>query len=201
MSTNPPSFRTGFDSQIADMPAHHQQVIHTIFNALTDLYGAIPSLKSQITSNKTAIAAAAASINTSTSSETVIISTSNIGTVNNQTGVTSYTTLPSDYGTFIIFDDASPVAVTLSGLGSGSGISLPWYASFLNFGAGTVTLTPSSGTITYATTLGATSMPVAQGNSAIVVYDGTNYWAIIIYSTGGGTSPTDFTQIFMLMGA
>jgi hypothetical protein len=91
--------------------------------------------------------------------------------------VTAYTTLQSDYGKFIILDDASAIAVSLSVGSSAPAITVPWYAVFLNFGAGTATLTPITGTISYQGNLAAASMPVAQGSAATVAYDGTDFWA------------------------
>jgi hypothetical protein len=45
---------------------------------------------------------------------------------------------------------------------------------------GVVTATPSTGTISYPNNLLAASMPIAQGQGAIICYDGTNYFAVII---------------------
>jgi hypothetical protein len=99
--------------------------------------------------------------------------------------VTAYTTLQSDYGKFIILDDASAIAVTLSVGSSAPAITVPWYAVFLNFGAGTATLTPIDGTISYQGNLAAASMPVAQGSAATVAYDGTDFWAELVPLVGG----------------
>ena len=98
-----------------------------------------------------------------------------------------------------MLDDASPVAVTLAVLASMPGIQLPWWAVFLNLGAGTVTLTPATGTISYAGNIGAGSMPIATGLFSLVYFDGADFWAATS-SAGGGSSPGDFSQVFMLMG-
>ena len=103
---------------------------------------------------------------------------STTGFVNNQTGNTAYTTLPSDYGAYLLFSDASPVALTLST--SSGGIQLPWYCIILNEGVGLVTATPATGTISYPNNISAASMPIAQGQAAVVVYDGTNFYGAII---------------------
>jgi hypothetical protein len=180
MTTN----RLGFESQIASLPAEHQQVWRSAWKAITDLQTAIPYLKSSISANTSSITNVSETV--SSSSETVVSSgsssSSSDGTVNNQTGVTSYTTQTSDSGDLIVFDDASAVAVTLSASGT---ISTPWYATFLNLGAGAVTLTPASGTISYASNLSASSMVIAQGNAASVFYDGVNFWAELVNASGG----------------
>ena len=180
MSTNPISFRFPFETQIAKLSPEVQQVHRTTWNAITDLQGAIPQLKAQIDANKTAVATATKTTNTNTSSQTVIPIGSTIGTVSNQTSLTAYITQQSDYGAFILLDDASPIAITLSVLSSSPGIQLPWYAIFLNLGAGTATLTPASGTISYPNNLGAGSMPLTAGNIASVVFDGTNFYGYTV---------------------
>ena len=91
--------------------------------------------------------------------------------VNNQSGVTSYSTTIFDNGGLLVLSDASPVAVTL----------VPYvtpYGLFVaNQGSGTVTLTPASGTISYAGNPGASSMAILANYCAMVAYDGTNWWA------------------------
>ena len=97
-------------------------------------------------------------------------STSTIGTVNDQTGITSYTTTQSDYGNFIILNDASAVSITLSTLGTSPSITIPWYATFINSGSGTVTITPGSGTIN-----GTASFALLSSQVVTTVFDGTNF--------------------------
>ena len=200
MSTNPTSFRFPLNLQ----GKAHEDVVEAIQyhdDAITDLQQAIPKLKSQI--NGTIATAAAAGANVvGGASEAITQIIANFGFVNNQTGNVSYTTLQSDFGGLIVLDDPSPVAVSLSVLSSAPGIQLPWWAVFLNLGAGTTTLTPQSGTISYAGTLGAASMTIATGNFALVYFDGTDFWAALGISTGGGGGASnDFAQIFQLMGA
>jgi hypothetical protein len=111
-----------------------------------------------------------------------------IGFVNDQTGNTSYTTFPSDYGSCIVLNDASPIAVTLT---AETTIQLPWYATFLNLGTGTATLTPASGNISYPGNLAAASMPVATGQIGFVWFDGTNFQADVLSVAGSGGTITD----------
>jgi hypothetical protein len=95
-----------------------------------------------------------------------------IGIVNDQSGVTAYTTMPSDNGALVILNDSSPVAVTL-----GISASVPWFFFVANMGAGTATLTPMAGTISYAGNPSAASMPLLGGYCAIVFYDGSAFWS------------------------
>jgi hypothetical protein len=179
MSTNPPSFRLPInvrglvDDKVAEAIENHD-------DAITDLQQAISPLATQITALKSGT-----SSSTGTGTTTVEnVSTeqitnnfvNNIGFVNNQTGVTSYATQQSDLGKIVVLDDASAIAVALT---SAPVITLPWYATFINLGAGTATLTPVSGTISYSGNLGAASLPLSTGQLAIVGFDGTNFWAAV----------------------
>ena len=154
--------------------AAHDTVIQALRDhdkGLLDIQTAIPLLKAQIDALKTA---------SSTSTTTVISggggggggSSVGFGTVNNQSGITAYTTQTTDFGTLLILSDASPVAVTLN-----SFVSPPYSLFAINWGAGLVTFTPQSGTINYIGNLAAASMPLAQGYIAYLVYDGVNWWA------------------------
>lgn len=174
MTVNLESFRYPFETEIAHESEGAKIAHRAAFQGILDLNQAIAALKSQQTAAATT---SPATENITTPAQTIILASSVIGTVNNQSGVTSYTTQQSDYGAFVLLEDASAIAVTLAGSGSAPGITLPWYANFLNFGAGTATFTPASGTISYPGNLGAASMPLPQGCAANIAYDGTNYWA------------------------
>lgn len=93
-----------------------------------------------------------------------------LGGVNDQSGVTAYTTTVADNGVILILDDASPVAVTLS-----TGVTSPWLIFINNLGVGLVTLTPSSGTIN-----GGATFTIPFDYSSIVAFDGTNFWATVL---------------------
>lgn len=99
-------------------------------------------------------------------------STAVVGSVNDQAGVTAYTTMPSDNGALIILSDASPIAVTL-----GISATTPWFTVITNMGAGLATLTPTAGTISYFGNPAAASMPLKGGYWAWVGYDGSSFWA------------------------
>jgi hypothetical protein len=166
------------------MPPEHQYVVKNLWTSIVDLQTSIPILKGQIDTNKSAISAATNTVNNiSTASQTVIEgggSSDTIGAVNNQSGNTSYQTVLADYGAIIVFDDASPIAVTLSTLGSGQGIQLPFYCGVMNLGAGVVTLTPDSGQINNASTA-----TIVDGGFGIIYFDGTNFWAQIATNNTG----------------
>lgn len=87
--------------------------------------------------------------------------------INAQVG-TTYTVLAGDCGQLVSFTNASPVAVTLP-QATGS-FTTGWYSAFINLGAGTVTITPTTSTID-----GAASITLLQFQSIDVISNGTNY--------------------------
>lgn len=182
MSPSPASFR--FPNTIPEEAAHPavQKAIKDTFSALTDIYQAIPHLKSQIDALHAGMTTI---VNQGSGGGTVIINGSNfpgLGGLNNQTGNTSYTTTQSDDGILLWLNNASPVAVSLN-----SALTTPFFLFAFNAGAGTVTFTPTSGTISYLSNLGSASMPLATGLFALIVFDGVNWWAATTAaSTGSG---------------
>jgi len=187
MAVNTTNSRFPFEPHIVDLTPQVQYVIRNLWNSVTDAQNAVPILKAQIDAHTTAIKANTTAINNNITTETVNLGSSsanNIGFVNDQTGNTSYTTFPSDYGSCIVLNDASPIAVTLT---AETTIQLPWYATFLNFGTGTATLTPASGNISYPGNLAAASMPVATGQIGFVWFDGINFQADVLSLSSGGT--------------
>lgn len=175
MSTLPTSFRYPVnihgkaDPDVVDAINYHD-------DAITDLQQAIPLLKAQIDAGTTGTASTGNTTQEVVSTENTIITQATIGFLNDQTGNITYTTQQSDYGGFILFSDASAIAVAL---GVGPVITLPWFCVILNQGAGLVTLTPNSGTISYPNNIGAATMTIPQGLGAVLVFDGTNFDALI----------------------
>ncbi|MHB1952127.1 MAG: hypothetical protein ACYCOU_00140 [Sulfobacillus sp.] len=173
MSQNPlvPSFR--FPGVISDpsVPKAVSDALRMHSNALTDIYQAIPVLKQQI-----------ASLARSPGITTIINNNSNsgggsgtfpgLGSVNDLQGIVSYTNQPTDNGALLLFGDASPVAVQLTG-----GVPSPYFFFTQNWDSGAVTFTPTSGTISSIGNPGATSLTLEERYSAILVFDGTNWWA------------------------
>jgi hypothetical protein len=115
-------------------------------------------------------------------SQSVVFGTGvNAGGVNTQVG-TTYTVLASDQGKLVTFSNASPVAVTLAQATGqfGSG----WYMDTCNYGAGLVTITPTTSTIN-----GASTFTQPQNTCDWVFSDGTNYKASVhVASSGGGST-------------
>src|SRR5271156_344072 len=87
-----------------------------------------------------------------------------LGYVNDQTGETSYVTTMGDNGVLLILDDASPIAVSLVTTGA------PYFLFITNSGAGTATLTPTTGTVN-----GGASLTLLANQTVIVACDGTNW--------------------------
>lgn len=92
--------------------------------------------------------------------------------VNNQSGVTSYATQSGDDGVLIVFADASPIAVSLT-------TQTPPFSCFIAnqgaLGAGTVTLTPASGTIN-----GGATLTIPPTYWALVAFDSVNWYAAVL---------------------
>ena len=165
MSTNPIQFRLPVNvrGQVPDAVA---EAIENHDDNITDLYQGFKALNAKVSANKAAVAATVTE-NVVSNSVTVYGSTPTIGFVNDQTGVTAYTTSQSDYGAFILLSDASAIAVTLA---AAPIITLPFYTTFINSGAGTATLTPASGTIQ-----GGASFSLLPNTIVTVAFDGTNF--------------------------
>ncbi len=214
MSTNPIISRFPFEAQIAEMPPQHQYVIRNLWNAVADVQGAIPILKSQI-GGKTTSSTTPSSSSGGGGTETIILGTNtagvssyngntgavtgvssfnnqsgaisyfpSLGFVNNQTGVTSYTTLPTDAGQEIVFNSSSSIAVTLSTAGTSPGIQLPWFSYISNQGTGTATLTPAPPALIN----GGSSVSVPGNSFGIIFFDGTNFELLIPVSGGSGVT-------------
>src|SRR5271154_1134848 len=167
---NPPTFRYPFESEIASLPPGAQNAHRAAFQGIQDLQQAVTALNTKV-GTSTSTSPSTTVINNTSFAETVIAASTVIGTVNNQTGVTSYTTLQSDYGAFILFNDASPIAVSLSGLSTSPAVALPWFTSMINSGTGTVTITPLTGLIE-----GGATFQLHASNAITIAYDGTNYY-------------------------
>ncbi|MFZ3343317.1 MAG: hypothetical protein WA213_20740 [Terriglobales bacterium] len=167
MTNLSPSFR--FPGVISDpsVPKSVGDALRLHSNALTDIYQAIPALKQQISALQ--------------GGQTVInnpgggggsSSFPGLGSVNNLQGDVAYTNQPTDNGALLLFGDSSSVAVQLT-----SGVQVPYFLFAQNWDSGMVTFTPSLGTISWIGNAGAASMPLAEGYSALLVFDGTNWWA------------------------
>lgn len=98
--------------------------------------------------------------------------------INAQSG-TTYTPLAADCGKLVTFSNAGAIAVTLTNANFVAGNA--FYVKVLTGSVGSATFTPSSGTID-----GAATAVFTPGQSALMVFDGTN-WSTTGRSTGGGS--------------
>jgi hypothetical protein len=105
----------------------------------------------------------------------------NVGDVNAQTG-TSYTVVAGDQGKLVTFNNASAVAVTLPQATGQFGAG--WFVTVRNYGAGTVTITPTTSTID-----GGATVTVATDAHCFIYSDGTNYKTTSCAGSAGGGSP------------
>ncbi len=161
-----PSFRLPIS--IPEDAAHPavREALLTHDNGLVSLNQALKALNSKITGKTSAVAPSTTTV--IQNSETIVQgSAGNTGTVNNQSGNTSYATQQSDNGALIVLSDASPVALSLT-----TSLVLPWFCVPVNQGAGLVTITPAAGNIN-----GGASITLPTGYFAVIAYDGANFWA------------------------
>lgn len=167
MGTPPNLYFPQIDKSVDPKVTRHLELIYTGIN---NHDAAIVSLKGQL---DTAVKNASKTTiidQTSSSSSSSTFSFPGFGTVNDQSGVTAYTTQSSDNGIMLIVGDASPIAVSLNSV-----VTRPYLFFITNFGAGTATLTPTTGTIN-----GSASFALPQNYLSMVVFDGTNWWASVL---------------------
>lgn len=197
MSTPPFQQRLPFDL----VGKAHPDVVDAIryaFSGLLDLNEAnkvnvasINALKPATSTTTTATAVASTSTTVATAGVTsfntqtgAVSFFSPLGTVSNQSGETAYTTEGTDAGALIVLSDASAIAITLSAT-----VMAPWFAVMSNAGAGTATLTPASGTISYPGNPGASSMTLPAGALTILFFDATNFFAATTPSAPATIAP------------
>jgi hypothetical protein len=150
--------------------------MRTAFNGLTVHEQAFAQLPDQI---KTQAASAATTAVENVSSENVtnvvtafnsfqgaVIYFPGLGTVQNELGVTAYTTKQGDSGTKLIFGDSTPITVTLN-----PDVAPPWFCFIGNDSSASVAITTDSG----ATVRGI--QEINFGGLGIVFYDGSVFWS------------------------
>jgi hypothetical protein len=101
-------------------------------------------------------------------------------TPNAQVG-TSYAFQDGDCGKVVTFTNAAAIAATIAQAGGGGNFVSGWFATLINEGAGTVTLTPATSTVD-----GAASITLTTNQSVDLFSDGTNYFT----ARGRGSSVT-----------
>lgn len=171
------NFRFPVESLLEGQPEGVVRAHRITTNNIVALSQQIASLQSQITVLKTPSAAAStvteliASGVTSFNSKTGAVTYfPDLATVNDQSGMTGYTTQTGDNGALILLDSIYPIGVTLN-----FALGAPWWTVIDNLGGGTATLTPSQGLIN-----GGASLDVLGANFALVWFDGTNFWAALM---------------------
>jgi hypothetical protein len=162
MGTPAQKYFPQIDKTVAPQVTVHLQRLYTATN---DHDQAIVTLKSQLDTVSTG--GGTKTINTVTTITSSVTTFPGLGAVNNQEGATTYTTQSSDNGILLLLSDASPIAVALNSV-----VTTPYFLFVTNLGAGTATLTPSSGTID-----GGATFTLLQNYTSIVSFDGTNWWA------------------------
>jgi hypothetical protein len=109
---------------------------------------------------------------------------------NAQTG-TTYTYLYSDRASYVTFSNASSIAATLPQAGS-TGFTSNWVNVSCDIGAGTLTITPTTSTISWTDNTAyhsaQTSIVLTNGQCAWLYSDNTNYFAILLTTGIAGMS-------------
>ncbi|HWF62945.1 MAG TPA: hypothetical protein VN666_21915 [Nitrospira sp.] len=134
-----------------------------VASGVVDLNQAIAALKSQLEAKKTTVTSTSSSSSGGGGGSTPPI-ISSLGVVNDQLGVTAYTTQQADNGAKIIVGDASPVIVSLDNT-----VLIPWFTIIDNDSSSMVSLAPVGGSV-----FGENTIP--PGGFGIVYFDGANFW-------------------------
>jgi hypothetical protein len=156
--------------------------LQRLYTAINDHDQAIVTLNGKVTATSSSTTGTGAT----TASTTTVVTTTGVtsfnaltgavsffpslGLLNDQSGVTSYTTQTSDNGRLIVLSDATSIAISLNS------VVVPPYLLFVtNYGDGTATLTPTSGTINSAP-----NFTLPKNYTSLVVFDGTNWWVSVL---------------------
>lgn len=194
MPQPPPSFRFPFASLGTLAP--EAQAAHTAtFNALTDIYQALAQQKQKSSTSTTTInetvlgttggsggggtAGGVTSFNGGTGD---VIFFPSLGGVNDQTGITAYTTQTLDNGAQIRIADASPITITLN-----YNVSTPYFTTITNSGTSDATIVPDT-SVFPSTINGGASLDLPAGSFATVYFDGKNWTADAPGTTAGGVT-------------
>lgn len=176
---NTPSFRFPFN--LEGVHAGTADAIRSLWNGFTvheqafAALGDMTATPTTTTVNETVNSTGVTSFNSATG---VVSYFPSMALVNDQTGKTAYITQTQDNGALILIADASPIAVTLN-----FAVDKPWFTTITNAGAGTATVTPSSGLVN-----GFSSITIPGMSFATVFFDGTNWWADAPGATAGGVT-------------
>jgi hypothetical protein len=179
VSSNPlvPSFR--YANAIPPGAAHSSvvQAIRAHDNSLTDLSTAIPILVSRISSLESEETSSSSSSSSSTTTSGVssfnaetgaIEFFPDLGTVDDQSGETTYVLQDQDNGAFLVFNDASAIAVSLN-----PNLVNPFITTVMNMGTGTVTFSATAPeTINSFFGTGSSSINLLPGYLCVIALNG-----------------------------
>lgn len=196
MAVNPtlqPGFRHSFniesknEPELAEAVRSHDNSIVDLNQAIRSIASQVSSLKSSTASSLTASSSTPSSSSVTAAQATTIANTqaaaaiaSTLGPVNNQTG-TAYTIQSSDAYGYVSSNNAAAVTFTLN-----PNVAPQFFTAFENLGAGTLTLQPGTGVGGTGTINGAANLALTTGEGAFVFFDGKNWWAVPVGSSGGG---------------
>lgn len=130
---------------------------------------------------------------TASCAQTAITTTGTLSSakcINAQTG-TTYAISDGDRGKFVTAFNAAAQAYSIAQAGTASAFANGWYTTIYNKSTnalGIVTVTPTTSTIN-----GSATLPIAPGQTATIVSDGTNYQATVSSVTSVGLTSTDLS--------
>jgi hypothetical protein len=161
------SNRQSYYPPISPKPTAQEMALHlkNLYTLGNDHDSAIDLLNQKVTTPAASSPTSGSGTSTLVTKTVIVSQLAGLGGVNDQTGSTTYTPTAADAGIFLIFNDASPVAVTLN-----SAMVTPYMFFATNSGTGVVTLTPTSGLVN-----GAASWIMQEGGLFIVIFDGVNW--------------------------
>lgn len=137
--------------------------------AIGDLSKGVDALNTKVQSINTSSSTSSPGSSTGTTSTTTGSTITTLGTVNQQSANT-YTTQQTDNGALLYINNSTAFSLSLN-----SAVTAPFFLFAMNVGPGTVTATPTSGTIN-----GGTNLSVAQGYGIICFFDGTNWECFVL---------------------
>lgn len=117
-----------------------------------------------------------------------------LGAVDAQTG-TSYTIANTDRNKLVTLSNASAIAVTLP-----TTLGASFTVAIQNIGAGSATLTPSSGTVNGAANIILTGGTGSTGQGAWLFFDGTNWEGVMGSSSAGGGGGSAIKECIVTTG-
>jgi len=172
MANQPTSFRYPFDHAIEGAEGTHPAVkdaIRYTFSGLKDLNDAVKRLNTKVATNASVIQDIT-NISSGGGVSPAPTPTPAFGNVNLQPNLTpgAYTLAQSDLGGLILVQSGIAFALTLN-----SGLLTPFFTTVYNLGVGTITATPSLGSVNNVA-----SVTLLTNEFGIFYFDGTDWWDV-----------------------